>query len=78
MRSDSTLPIGLHGVFDALGIRFPELGELRLVEIGDLVAEVLDRLPELLGSAAAFFDSSRSLSTTASGVPFGANRPTQS
>ena len=39
----STLPIGTHRVLDARGVGIPERLELGLVEIGELLAEILDR-----------------------------------
>ena len=78
VRSSSHLADRLDGGLDALGVLVPELGEVGLVEIGDDVADVVDRLLELLGVGGLLGSPSRSLSTIASGVPLGANRPTQS
>src|SRR5262245_15291534 len=38
-----------HRVFHALGVLIPKLGKLRLILIGEHVADVVDRLGELLG-----------------------------
>ena len=47
VRSSSHLADCVNGGLDALGVLVPELGEFGLVEIGDVVADILDRLLEL-------------------------------
>src|SRR5947209_10425454 len=49
-RSISALHLAdrLHRSLDALGVRIPECLEFRLIQIGDDIADVCDRRPELI------------------------------
>jgi hypothetical protein len=73
----SDLADGLHGGLDAPGVLVPELGEVRLVEVGHNIADDF-WIALVNGSAAtAFLVFLRSRWITASGVPLAQNRPTQ-
>ncbi len=77
VRPSSDLADCLDRGFDALGVFIPEFGEVGLIEIGDDVAEVVDRLLERLGLDRLLAVLAQLLDD-GSGVPLGANSPTQS
>ena len=68
---------GSNGCFYSLAVRLPERGEFGLVHVVELLPEIRECCLELLAVRCRAQDAAQ-IMTTASGVPLGANSPTQS